>query len=180
MDVAVFVKATVGQQDVVAQVQKMDAVAQRLNHGRELFAAAYRKRAGAEVDAVRVGGVLRRNPLQVFLRADNTRQSQYRERRVVGVNGHIDAGLFGNGDHRLNEVRQVLAQLVATNFAIGVDETQKDFFVVGGGTIHDPVDKALGHHNDVVGQFFGFFLRHALQIGRAHVCTPVTSASRMP
>jgi len=54
-------------------------------------------------------------PFQVGLRSNYPGQTKHRPGRIVGMNGHFDAALFGGRDNAVKEILQVRKQLLVVN-----------------------------------------------------------------
>ena len=104
----------------VADVGKGDAGVEVADHLRDVVVGVGAERAAAQGEAV-AGAVHHVHyGFEVLMVFDDARQAEDGEGRVVGVDGHFDARLFGGGDDGFEEVFEVFAQIVFGNVFVGV------------------------------------------------------------
>ena len=86
--------------------------------------------AGAEGEAVRLVVEGTEDGGDVPCPGADARQAQQRAGRIVGVDGHADAGFDGGGHDGMEEGGEVGAELLGTGVAIAVEHAAQAFDVV--------------------------------------------------
>ena len=82
-----------------AEMNKIDAVPEATHHGRQVVVGSHTKRTRAEAETVGRAWHGIDECLKVLGSTEDTRQTQYRHGRVVGVNDQSYAGFLCCGTH---------------------------------------------------------------------------------
>ena len=104
-----FDEIPVGEALDVADVRKRNAVVEIMNHLHQVVIRVRAKRAAAQRQAVAGAIDHLQNRLEVGVVFDDARQAENGKRRIVRVNGHLDARLLGGGDDGFEEIFEIAA-----------------------------------------------------------------------
>lgn len=117
---AAFFKAALRRPLHIAQVHKVDTPhgAVLFHHSGDIVLGRRPQGAGAERQTVTGAVVQGQKAVERRFIGDEPWQPENIPRRVVGVNRHVDATLFGYGDHFSEKIPQVFPQILFGNSGI--------------------------------------------------------------
>ncbi len=96
---------------------KMDRRPEATRHLHQIEVGTNAIGAGAQGQAIGRARHSLEQPLGILGTGHYPRQSEQRPRRIVGMNGHAHARLFGDRDDRLEKVAEVLAEDIGIDLA---------------------------------------------------------------
>lgn len=94
------------------------------------------------------------NPADVMLVTDDSRQTEYRKWRIIGMNAHSYPVFFCHGNHRLQEILQIFAKLCFVNVFIQIQQFSESFNRILIAVNDTSVDKSLGFYYNGIDKFF--------------------------
>ena len=129
-DMSVFVKVDLIRVFELPQVREIDAVGVFGGEFGQVVEPPRAERARAESDTVmgvRHGG---KHTVVIFLAAHDARQAEHIPRRIVGVDGHIDAGLVAGGHDPFQEIDQIFKQFLVRHARVGGEQSVEFVLVI--------------------------------------------------
>ena len=128
----------------------MGAVRELTGHGDHVVVGSCREASGTEREAI-VGIVHgREEPTDILCRADNARQAQDLNRRVIGVNTHIDATFLAYGHDGLEEIFHIRTELRLVDTLVFGQQLMEELQRVFVALVEITADEALGLDDDVL------------------------------
>ena len=98
----------IGEDVTGAQMNEMGATGKLLRQVDNLVVGTCRQTACTEGETIMLVGYSLQEPTDILFRADDTRESQNLDRRVVGMYAHIHITLLADGHNRLKEIFHIL------------------------------------------------------------------------